>query len=749
MSEERTSRAIRTVALSPAVVGVFTLVAILIGVMAWVVGSRLAEIETLAGDTAETVIPRSVAQNRRALNTESLTRFAVQVTAAPTSEARALVLADAGVVAASEIDNSDAETAAVIGQALATIIASAGHADQADLIRQSMDAEIEAADEVIRDIDATLASIADVTATDIQDLIDDFDVTDSTELLIIRRDLNLLYEANTISQNMLAFIRESRTLITAAAGSQDRAAIEDYSGRFNQALERIRKLMSFLPSSGKYEFVAPTFEKYTGFGTVFDLRMQTLDAEQQARSKSEEAVESLSALSLTLSGDAADQATTSVRSIAAAATEIEKTANAALVFTVAAGILLGWLVRRHLVLRLTEASRVLDELSLGNTHAVMEPARLRELDSVRASMDRFRNALVRNAELSAEQERLAAEKNAQEARARELEDQRQREQLELKRQTEEDNRQTQLMMANELESSVMDVVQSVASSAAQMEAAAQEMLATADETMSKSDAMSIASNEASQNVENVAGASEQLAMSIDEISSQVGQSITIARNAIEAVGQTGLKVQALTQAANRIGDIVDLMKEVAFQTNLLALNASVEAARAGEAGRGFGVVAGEVRALATRSAEASGQINDQIVGMQAAATDMAKTIDDVQNVIEGLGDIAGTVGGAVEQQRASTREIADSAQKASGSTEDVSMNISGVEQATRVTGNSAKQVVDASGELAGQADALNEAIRGFLDDLRARLHDDVGLGYDDFSGLAADEPVAATGTATR
>jgi len=254
--------------------------------------------------------------------------------------------------------------------------------------------------------------------------------------------------------------------------------------------------------------------------------------------------------------------------------------------------------------------------------------------------------------------------------------------------------------------------------------------------------MTAASGEASSNVEKVAVAAEELAQSIDQIGTQAGQSVAIAESAIHAVDQTGAKAIALTEAAAQIGDIVDLIKDVSFQTNLLALNASVEAARAGEAGRGFGVVAGEVRALAIRSSEATRQINDQIVGVQTAVSEMAQTIDDIQKVIQGLGDNAGSVGAAVAQQRMSTREIADNAQRAANSTDQVATNIVGVQQAHTITSNSARQVVDASGELSGQAELLQNTIEEFLDDLRTRLKSEKTetLGFDDSSAdsLPAD-----------
>jgi methyl-accepting chemotaxis protein len=725
----------RTVGLSQAAMIVFLTIALLVIAMASIVASRLADIEMLAKDTTENVIPKSVAEHKSALVTESLTRFAVQIISAKTKEDRAEILSRAQATSAFQVASKGSKKAKGIEDALSAMAASVKHFDDAERTALQIVARQATADGIIEEMDANLASIVDDSASQLDELIDDFDVTDTTELPIIQRNLRELYQINTASQNLLAGLRDSRIVLNAASRSQDNAAIGDYTKQFNAILDRLQKLTANLPSSGDYEYLSPLLEDYAGLTDTFDMRTRYLAAIEDAALENGKAVDLLTTLSQSISNNAADQATESVGSIVTSVFDIQKSAITALSILIAAGILIGWLVRRHLVLPLTQASRVLDELSLGNTEAIMKPADLREIDSVRASMDRFRNTLIRNVELSEEQERAAAERAEQQARAQQVEAERQSEQIALKRQSEAENRQAQLQMARELEATIMDVVQSVASSAGQMEGAAQEMFATSDETISKSGEMANAAGEATTNVEKVAVAAEELAQSIEQIGTQSNQSVTVAQSAIDAVDQTSSKAAALTEAAERIGDIVDLIKDVSFQTNLLALNASVEAARAGEAGRGFGVVAGEVRALATRSSEATRQINDQIVGVQTAVSEMTGTIEEIQNVIQELGDTAGSVGTAVEQQRMSTREIADNAQRAASSTDEVAANIVGVQRANTITGNSARQVVDASGALSGQAELLQNTIEEFLDDLRTRLNSDETetLGFDDFS----------------
>ncbi|TPQ47508.1 methyl-accepting chemotaxis protein, partial [Prosthecomicrobium hirschii] len=204
-----------------------------------------------------------------------------------------------------------------------------------------------------------------------------------------------------------------------------------------------------------------------------------------------------------------------------------------------------------------------------------------------------------------------------------------------------------------------------------------------------------------------------------EIARQVEQSSDMSRRAVGDTESANEKVRRLAAAAQKIGDIVGMITNIAGQTNLLALNATIEAARAGEAGRGFAVVASEVKALAEQTAKATAEISTQIADIQTATGASVEAIRGVGETISTLNRIAGAIAASVEEQSAATAEIARNVQQASHGTATVSGNIAGVGKAARETGTAAAQVLDASSELARQAERLRGEVDGFTSRIRA------------------------------
>ena len=180
-------------------------------------------------------------------------------------------------------------------------------------------------------------------------------------------------------------------------------------------------------------------------------------------------------------------------------------------------------------------------------------------------------------------------------------------------------------LADNFEHAVGGIIEAVASSSAQLEQAAATLTSTAATTQELSTAVASASEEATAKVQSVASATEEMTGSVNEISRQVEKSRSIAGKAVQQAKKTDARIGELSQAANRIGDVVKLITAIAEQTNLLALNATIEAARAGEAGRGFAVVAQEVKALAAQTAKATGDIGTQIAGMQTATEEVGRS----------------------------------------------------------------------------------------------------------------------------
>src|SRR5579883_2917144 len=303
-------------------------------------------------------------------------------------------------------------------------------------------------------------------------------------------------------------------------------------------------------------------------------------------------------------------------------------------------------------------------------------------------------------------EALIAKKAADEAAAREAD-----EKIERGRRVDGITRQFEAMIG--------DIVNTVSSASSQLESSAGTLSATAERSQKLATAVASASEEASTNVQSVASATEEMASSVNEISRQVQES---ARMAGEAVGQartTTERVSELSKAATRIGDVVELINTIAGQTNLLALNATIEAARAGEAGRGFAVVASEVKALAEQTAKATGEIGQQINGIQGATQDSVNAIREISGTIERLSEISSTIAAAVEEQGAATQEIARNVQQAAQGTEQVSSNITDVQRGAADTGSASSQVLSTAQSLSSDSHRLKLEVSKFLGTIRA------------------------------
>jgi methyl-accepting chemotaxis protein len=293
------------------------------------------------------------------------------------------------------------------------------------------------------------------------------------------------------------------------------------------------------------------------------------------------------------------------------------------------------------------------------------------------------------------------------------------EQEEQKKRAEAERRQAMLDLADRFEASVGGVVGAVTSAATELQATAQSLSATAEETSQQSNAVAAASEQMTQNVQTVASATEELSSSIREIGNQVTESSRIVSTAVTQADDTNGKVKALAEAAQKIGDVVTLINEIAAQTNLLALNATIEAARAGEAGKGFAVVASEVKNLATQTAKATEEIAGQVRAIQEATDTSAQAIESIAQTINRVNEISTAIASAVEEQGAATQEISRNVQEASTGTSEVTNNIAGVTQASQQTSAGSTQVLGAASELAKNGEKLKLEVETFLATVRA------------------------------
>jgi methyl-accepting chemotaxis protein len=280
-------------------------------------------------------------------------------------------------------------------------------------------------------------------------------------------------------------------------------------------------------------------------------------------------------------------------------------------------------------------------------------------------------------------------------------------------------KQDMIKLADQFEGAVGEIIETVSSASTELEASASTLTATAVRAQEVTTTVAAASEEASTNVQAVASATEEMASSVNEISRQVQESARMAAEAVDQARKTNDRVGELSKAAGRIGDVVELINTIAGQTNLLALNATIEAARAGEAGRGFAVVASEVKALAEQTAKATGEIGQQITGIQAATQDSVNAIKEISGTIERLSEISSTIAAAVEEQGAATQEISRNVQQAAQGTQQVSSNITDVQRGAGETGSASSQVLSAAQSLSRDSNRLKHEVSEFLNTVRA------------------------------
>jgi methyl-accepting chemotaxis protein len=276
-----------------------------------------------------------------------------------------------------------------------------------------------------------------------------------------------------------------------------------------------------------------------------------------------------------------------------------------------------------------------------------------------------------------------------------------------------------IKLANNFESAVGEIVDTVSSASTELEASASTLTSTAESAQELTTRVAAASEEASTNVQSVASATEEMASSVTEISRQVQDSARIASEAVSQAERTNNRVGELAKAAARIGDVVELINTIAGQTNLLALNATIEAARAGEAGRGFAVVASEVKALAEQTAKATGEISQQIAGIQAETQESVGAIREIGATIARMSEIASTIAAAVEEQGAATQEISRNVQQAAQGTRQVSSHITDVQRGATETGSASSQVLSAARSLSSDSNRLKLEVGKFLNTVRA------------------------------
>ncbi len=276
-----------------------------------------------------------------------------------------------------------------------------------------------------------------------------------------------------------------------------------------------------------------------------------------------------------------------------------------------------------------------------------------------------------------------------------------------------------LRQTEEFVSAMHGIAKGFVASSEDVSASAKQLLSTADETTRRAGAVQTAAGEAAANVQSVASTAEQLSGSVTEISGQVAKAVNAVDAAVKEATASSERVRDLAAAGQQIGDVVSMIKQIADQTNLLALNATIEAARAGEAGRGFSVVASEVKGLATQTAKATDEIARKVGEMQQATGMTVQSIDQIFSTINVIRDISGSIAAAVEEQSTATLQIAENCHRAADGTTKVTGNISSVGQAAGKTGTASASLMSLSSGLHDRATDLNKVVENFVQSVRA------------------------------
>ncbi len=292
-------------------------------------------------------------------------------------------------------------------------------------------------------------------------------------------------------------------------------------------------------------------------------------------------------------------------------------------------------------------------------------------------------------------------------------------QKEAELQQKSDKKKTMESLANRFELQVQVIIEEVVAEVEKVKSIAEQMNATIRSNSEKTSAAASAADDTSRNINTVASAAEEMTASVREMADQIEKSSGSVSHAVSANRNANEVAAMLGAAANKIGEIVSLIQSIAGQINLLALNATIESARAGEAGRGFAVVAGEVKNLAAQTASATDEISSQVVNIQDVARQVMAALSSINGSIEQVAGYATSISAAINQQSAATGEIAQNIASVASRTQQISTDITDVNNASATAQDNAAAAIAAVASLVANTDRLSVAMEAFVEDVRA------------------------------